>query len=84
MADVNKSRQALARNLPARGFTMDGLRGTCGEFQIILGDTGWVMKKAYVQDELGLSQGGFNFWYQLLRWVSPLLLAYLFIHSLGF
>lgn len=56
MADVNKSRQALARNLPARGFTMDGLKGTCGEFQIILGDTGWVMKKG--SEEIGSAAYG--------------------------
>jgi NSS family neurotransmitter:Na+ symporter len=82
------------------GFEFAGAQKTDGMFDVLdiltstfmlpLGGlaialfTGWVMKKAYVQDELGLSQGGFNFWYQLLRWVSPLLLAYLFIHSLGF
>ena len=46
--------------------------------------TGWTMKKADVQAELDLQGSGFTIWYQVLRWVSPLLLAYLFIHSLGF
>ena len=46
--------------------------------------TGWIMKKTDVQAELDLQGSGFTIWYQVLRWVSPLLLAYLFIHSLGF
>lgn len=46
--------------------------------------SGWIMKKVYVQDEIRLGAGGFSLWYQLVRWVSPILLLYLFIHSLGF
>ena len=45
--------------------------------------TGWVMKQTYVKDEIHLGQTAFVVWYQVLRWVAPLLLLYLFIHSLG-
>lgn len=45
--------------------------------------TGWIMKQAEVQDELQLHGQGFTIWYQLVRWVSPILVGFLFIHSLG-
>jgi NSS family neurotransmitter:Na+ symporter len=44
---------------------------------------GWIMRKSEVQDELNMQAGSFKLWYQLVRWVSPLLLGFLFIHSLG-
>lgn len=44
---------------------------------------GWIMKKSEVQDELQMQGVGFSLWYQLVRWVSPLLLGLLFIKSLG-
>ncbi len=44
---------------------------------------GWVMKQAYVKDEIRLGHTAFAVWYQVVRWVAPLLLLYLFIHSLG-
>lgn len=44
---------------------------------------GWIMKKTFVQEELGLQGAGFALWYQVIRWVAPALLLVLFMKSLG-
>lgn len=46
--------------------------------------TGWAMKRSMVAEELGLGESvGFQLWYVLVRYVSPVALVVLFLHSLG-
>lgn len=46
--------------------------------------TGWVMKRAMAAEALGLGQtGGFGLWWLAIRWITPLAIALMFLHSLG-
>ena len=42
---LNRSRSALARNLPKRGWTVDGSTAKMGEFSLTLGTDGWRLSK---------------------------------------
>jgi len=45
---------------------------------------GWAMTRASVVDELGIGEGlRFRLWYLLVRFISPVALVILFLHSLG-
>ena len=44
---------------------------------------GWVMKSSYVANEIGdIQQGAYRWWYLVLRYVSPVLLALVFVMAL--
>ncbi len=46
--------------------------------------TGWVMQRAIAAQALGLEQsGGFGLWWLAVRWITPLAIALMFLHSLG-
>jgi len=46
--------------------------------------TGWVLKRATAEDALDVGQPGlFALWWQTLRWVTPLAILLMFLHSLG-
>jgi len=45
---------------------------------------GWAMTRASVVEELGIGEGlRFRLWYLLVRFISPVALVILFLHSLG-
>ena len=44
-ASLNRSRSALARNLPKRGWTVDGSSAKMGQFSLTLGTDGWRLAK---------------------------------------
>lgn len=43
--DIARSRGALVRNLPKRGWTVDGSTAKMGDFTLTLGGEGWVLMK---------------------------------------
>ncbi|MEX6503105.1 sodium-dependent transporter [Pseudomonas zhanjiangensis] len=46
--------------------------------------TGWVLSRASVQEALGIGQPQlFQLWWQVLRWVTPLGILVVFLHSMG-
>ncbi|MNX87650.1 Sodium:neurotransmitter symporter family protein [compost metagenome] len=46
--------------------------------------TGWVMQRALAAQALGLEQsGGFGLWWLAIRWITPLAILLMFLHSLG-
>ncbi|MCM2319072.1 MAG: sodium-dependent transporter [Pseudomonas sp.] len=46
--------------------------------------TGWVMKRALAAQAIGLEQnGGFGLWWLAIRWITPLAILLMFLHSLG-
>lgn len=46
--------------------------------------TGWVLNRASVQEALGIAQPQlFKLWWQVLRWVTPLGILLVFLHSMG-
>lgn len=46
--------------------------------------TGWVMQRTLAAQALGLEQnGGFGLWWLAIRWITPLAIALMFLHSLG-
>ncbi|MBS7663127.1 sodium-dependent transporter [Pseudomonas lalucatii] len=46
--------------------------------------TGWVLSRDSVQEALGLDQPRlFKLWWQVLRWVTPLGILVVFLHTLG-
>lgn len=45
---------------------------------------GWAMQRAIAAQALGLEQsGGFGLWWLAIRWITPLAIALMFLHSLG-
>ncbi|MEO8408949.1 MAG: sodium-dependent transporter [Propionivibrio sp.] len=44
---------------------------------------GWVMHKKHVAEELQLAGGGFALWYNLLRFVSPVVITLIFLNVMG-
>ena len=45
---------------------------------------GWARTRASVVDELGIGEGlRFRLWYLLVRFISPVALVIMFLHSLG-
>jgi len=45
--------------------------------------TGWIMKRAHTAEELNLKPFSYKVWYVLIRYVSPIAVIVLFLHSLG-
>ncbi|MVW76305.1 sodium-dependent transporter [Pseudomonas xionganensis] len=46
--------------------------------------TGWVLSRKTVQESLGIDQPQlFNLWWQLLRFITPVAILVVFLHSLG-
>ena len=45
--------------------------------------TGWVMKRAHVEDEIGLTGGAFQLWFSVLRYLSPLAIVLIFLNVIG-
>ena len=45
--------------------------------------TGWVMKRAHVEDEIGLGGGAFHLWFNVLRFLSPLAIVVIFLNVIG-
>jgi len=43
---------------------------------------GWAMSKASTQEELGLRGTGYQIWYFLIRYVSPIGVAVVFVYQL--
>lgn len=44
---------------------------------------GWVMKKQHVSDEVALSAGGMSLWYNVMRFVSPIVITLIFMNVMG-
>lgn len=46
--------------------------------------TGWALQRAMAAQALGLEQSGaFGLWWLAVRWITPLAIALMFLHSLG-
>jgi len=46
--------------------------------------TGWILSRKTVQESLGIDQPQlFNLWWQLLRFITPVAILVVFLHSLG-
>ncbi len=46
--------------------------------------TGWALQRTVAAQELGLEQSGaFGLWWLAVRWITPLAIALMFLHSLG-
>jgi NSS family neurotransmitter:Na+ symporter len=46
--------------------------------------TGWALSRTTVQEALGIGQPQlFKLWWQLLRWVTPVGILLVFLHTLG-
>jgi neurotransmitter:Na+ symporter, NSS family len=50
---------------------------------LIAAFTAWVMKRAHVIDEIGLSGRAFRLWYNVLRFVSPVAIVIIFLNVIG-
>ena len=44
---------------------------------------GWIMKKKHVAEEIQLSGGGMALWFNVLRFVSPIVIALIFLNVMG-
>ncbi len=44
---------------------------------------GWVMKRADVEEEMGLPAGGFGLWFNVVRFVSPVAIVLIFLNVIG-
>ncbi|MCO6062335.1 sodium-dependent transporter, partial [Pseudomonas sp. MOB-449] len=46
--------------------------------------TGWALQRTVAAQELGLEQSGaFGLWWLAVRWITPLAILLMFLHSLG-
>lgn len=45
--------------------------------------TAWAMKRAHVEEEVGLRGGAFRLWYGVLRYVSPVAIVLIFLNVIG-
>jgi NSS family neurotransmitter:Na+ symporter len=46
--------------------------------------TGWALKRATAAEALGMGQSGvFALWWLVIRWITPLAILLMFLHSLG-
>ncbi len=44
---------------------------------------GWVMKRAHVEDEIGLRGGALTMWFNALRYIAPVAILLIFLNALG-
>jgi NSS family neurotransmitter:Na+ symporter len=44
---------------------------------------GWVMKRAHVEDEIGLHGGALAVWFNVVRYVSPVAILLIFLNMIG-
>jgi NSS family neurotransmitter:Na+ symporter len=44
---------------------------------------GWLMKRESSQDEFAMGSGGYQLWWTLIRYISPLAVVVVFLHAIG-